>query len=115
MYAGALVNAFEPEDPGEFVERVEEYSETSYSLEGDRFVVEKCLECAGMPFEGPICHAVRGALAETLEHWGVPFKELVEVRCATEEGETAGTCVVKAKGVIWRAKRVVDAVKRAFH
>ncbi|WP_457620603.1 V4R domain-containing protein [Methanopyrus sp.] len=114
LYAGALINAFEPEDPGEFVERVEEYSGASYSLEGDRFVVEKCLECAGMPFEGPICHAVRGALAEILEHWNVPFKKLVEVKCATEEDETVGTCVIKVKGTIWKAKRVIDTLKRTF-
>ncbi|WP_456482276.1 V4R domain-containing protein [Methanopyrus sp.] len=114
LYARAFINAFDPEDPDELIGHVEEISGSSYSLEGDRFIVEKCLECAGVPFEGPICHAVRGALAEVLEHWNVPFKDLVEVKCAAEEDGVVGTCVVKARGAVWKAKRVVDAVKRAF-
>ncbi|WP_457612570.1 V4R domain-containing protein [Methanopyrus sp.] len=115
LYARAFINALDPEDPDELIGYIEGISGSSYSLEGDRFIVEKCLECAGMPFKEPICHAVRGALAEILEHWEVPLKGLVEARCAAEEGEVVGTCVVKARGAIWKAKRVVDAVKRAFH
>ncbi|WP_457620974.1 V4R domain-containing protein, partial [Methanopyrus sp.] len=115
LYTRALIHAFNPEDPDELIRYVEKFSGSSYSFEGDRFIVEKCLECAGMPFEEPICHAVRGALSEILEHWGVPFKGLVEVKCATEEDGTVGTCVIRVKGVVWKVKRVVDAVKRVFH
>jgi len=114
LYAEAFIDAFDPEDPEELVARVEEISGSSYELEGDRFRVEKCLECAGMESDEPVCHAVRGALSMLLEHYGIPFKRVVEVECSATKDAVVGSCEVRIEGIAWKVKKVADAVRRAF-
>ncbi len=116
VYVTALYDALDgPDDPEELVARYSEISGAEYELEGDQLIIEPCLECAGYESgDEPMCHAARGAVAGLLELYGVPFKDVVETRCSTSEGEIVGTCTVKIKGTLWTAKRAVAVVKSMF-